>query len=1509
MKFFLLKSKLNIHLEIMLYIMKQISFLRVVIVFFLLLSGVLYGQKTKLLTLNILEATQNEVVELGASQIVANDYKVYKFDISALTGDLNGIASVTDPSIGYTGRISLPHPDGTVKKYDVKRNTTISPALNIKHPDIYTMDGYGVDHSAKMKWSITSKGLHAMIMQPNKPTIFIDPYNDGNSNYYIVYLKKDFYTDKVKDCLFESNSSGKPIQSSTSQVKSYTTCELRTYRLALAATVEYTDFHGGTVADAQAAQAVTMNRVNGIYERDLALTMEIIPNNDLIVYEGDPNLDPYTNGDPGAMITENQANLDNVIGSANYDIGHVFGTNSGGLAGLGVVCSNGVKAYGVTGSAAPIGDPFDVDYVAHEIGHQFGANHTQNNNCNRNNATAMEPGSASTILGYAGICNPNVQNNSDDHFHGISLEEMGNYIATTSCAVTTAIPNNAPTITGTNANVVVPAGTPFSLTAFATDPDGDILSYCWEQMDNEISNQPPESTATDGPNFRSNSPVNDPTRYFPNLIDLANGGPYTWEVVPTVSRTMNFRVSVRDQPLGVAGCTDFSDVTISTDASAGPFIVQYPSATGIVWDALTQETVLWDVANTDLAPISCSEVDIFLSVDGGQSYPTVLATNVPNTGSAVINVPNVSTTTARVMVVSAAGTFFDISDNNFEIVESTFDFTLDVNPKELTVCQPNDAVYTVDIGEVGGFSDPVSLSVAGVPAGATANFSVDPVTPVGSSDLTISNTASAAPGTYTLTISGTSTTGTKTEDVTLTISNGNPTPVTLETPLDAETEVNVPTNFTWSAAPETGVTYEIQIASDQNFGTIVDQATGLNNENFTSNVLAPGEQYYWRVRYNAFCGQSDWSDVFTFVTSNCTVYQSTDVPVTIPNAGTVTSLINVSTSASISSVKVTELQGIHGRIPHLTFTLTSPTGTTIVLMDQVCNNNNEDFDIAFDDDAASAIIPCPPTDGNAYQPEGLLADFIGEDQIGDWVLTITDNQNPIGGELQAWAIEICTTSPTTCNEPDVPTITEDATICEGQSLNLSILNGDLNDASDWEWYTGSCGGVNIGTGSVITVSPTVTTTYFARGEGGCVTPGACAEITITVNPTYNETDAVTICDGDTYVFGTQSLTTVGTYSEVFTTVDGCDSTVVLTLDVNPTYNETDAATICTGQTYTFGTQALTTGGTYTEIFATVDGCDSTVVLTLSEVSGFNETDEASICDGDSYVFGTQTLTTSGSYTEQFTSSSGCDSTVTLTLDVNLTYNETDALTICDGDTYVFGTQSLTTAGTYSEVFTTVDGCDSTVVLTLDVNPTFSSTEVATICQGSAYVFPDGNVGNTTQSYSSQLTASNGCDSIVVTNLTVIDLDPTVTENAGTLTASQPDAYYQWVDCDNNNTAINGATNQSFSPETPGNFAVVISLEPCSITSECTQLDDVGIKDVDGLSVLIYPNPTNNTVNIEWDSTIKEIEMMDAVGKKVMYLKNINSEKTIIDMSSLESGVYLFRIKGEYRESIHEIVKQ
>lgn len=837
--------------------MNQIVKVTIAILSLFLFQFICFGQEIKEIDFLIKKSTVNSIEQRGELQIKASAFEIFEMNSDTLQDQLAGVMKTNESSSGFIGQIELPHPDGKTHRYNVKLNTTMSEGLQAKFPKIRSYDAYGVDIPAKAKLDITQHGFHAMIMQAGVSTIYIDPAVKNATSHYIVYHRSDFQSQKDRECFVTTDQNKDTEKDDFFYEKNYLSCELRTYRLALAATVEYTNFHGGIVADAIAAQLTTINRVNGIYERDLGVTFSIVANNDLIIYEGDPDMDPYSNGNAGAMLGENQTNIDAVINSANYDIGHVFGTNSGGIAGLGVICSNGQKAYGVTGSPAPINDPFDVDYVAHEVGHQFGANHTQNNSCQRNQATAVEPGSASTILGYAGICSPNVQNNSDDHFHGISLQEIGDRISSTSCAVKTDVSNVPPIISGTNANVYIPASTPFALTAFASDSDGDVLSYCWEQMDNEISPQPPESTSTGGPNFRSYSPVNNPTRYFPRLQSQISNNPFVfrWEVLPTVDRTMNFRVTVRDQPLNVAGCSDFTDVTVTPVADAGPFVVLYPSDNGIVWGGLDDETVTWDVANTDIAPINCDTVDIFLSIDGGLTYPITLATNVPNIGSAEVIVPNLSTTTARVMVMCSSGTFFDISDENFEIVELKNDFVFSVDSEQANVCTPEKAEYTIFIDSLDGFNDPVNLSINGLPDGALATFSNETVIPADSTILSISNTDAVSPGSYILTIEAISSTGTKTKEIELIVRSGTPPNVVQLS--SAEGSGN--DSLIWKASKEVDVFYEVQIATDDQFTNIIDEASGLTATSYSSNELSPSSTYFWRIRAVTVCGKSQWT--------------------------------------------------------------------------------------------------------------------------------------------------------------------------------------------------------------------------------------------------------------------------------------------------------------------------------------------------------------------------------------------------------------------------------------------------------------------------------------------------------------------------------------------------------------------------------------------------------------------------------------------------------------------------
>ena len=592
-------------------------------------------------------------------------YKTLRLDKSALAA-LLGQAPM-EFSAASDGReivITLPMPDSTFARFRVVESPIMEPSLAARFPEIKTYQGQGIDDpTATTRFDLTPKGFHAIVLSASG-TVYIDPYAKSD-NEYISYYKRDYHREhEVFQCFFEASEAAS-LSTSINPNLVTNGGTLHTYRLAIAATAEYTAFQGGTVALALAAINTTMNRVNGIYERELSVRMVLIGNETDIIYT-DPMSDPYTNGDPNLMINENQSNIDTEIGNANYDIGHVFGTNSGGLAGAGV-CSAGGKARGVTGSGAPVGDAFDVDYVAHEIGHQFGANHTFNGStgsCSGNRAAgaAYEPGSGSTIMAYAGICGAeDLQANSNDYFHVKSLEEIVAFVNGNGCDVETANGNVIPTVNA-GANFNIPISTPFTLTASGSDGNGDALTFAWEEYDLG-SQSPPNTDDGSRPIFRSFNPTVSPARTFPKLSDILNNTSTFGESLPSTSRTMNFQVTARDNRAG-GGAVNSATMQVIVTNTSGPFAVTQPN-TAVVWTVGETRTVTWAVANTTAAPVSCANVKISLSTNGGLTFPTVLVASTPNDGTQTVTVPNLPTTTARIKVEAVGNIFFDISNSNF----------------------------------------------------------------------------------------------------------------------------------------------------------------------------------------------------------------------------------------------------------------------------------------------------------------------------------------------------------------------------------------------------------------------------------------------------------------------------------------------------------------------------------------------------------------------------------------------------------------------------------------------------------------------------------------------------------------------------------------------------------------------------------------------------------------------------------------------------------------------------
>ena len=639
------------------------------------------------------------------------EYRVLSLDVDVLKAVL--FAAPYESAVKATDSqsvIDLPMPNGSFEKFSFVNSPVMAPELASRFPEIQVFLGQGVDSpSSVVRFDLTPQGFHAMILAEGE-TIYIDPYNPGNLTTCISYTKSSFYSNNVSDwsCGVEEEmdnvtppspkSGSKEVQimgmpkSQFSAVSNGTT--LRTYRLALACTGEYADFHGGTTSGALSAMNTTMARVNGVFERDVCLRMIMIANNDDIVYLNEID-DPYTNSNGSIMLSQNQTTCNNVIGSSNYDIGHVFSTGGGGIASLQSPCYSNSKARGVTGRYVPVGDPFDIDYVAHEMGHQWGANHTQNNSCNRASNAAYEPGSASTIMGYAGICSPNLQNNSDDHFHNKSINEMISFSVNgygNTCDTPISTGNSVPTVNAGVGGFYIPSSTPFILKATASDPNGNALTYNWEQYDLGPATSSSDYNLTNPsgnqPIFRSWSSTSDPSRTFPRKSDLVNNTVTIGEHMPTYTRDLEFKCSVRDNVAG-GGAFNDDDISFSVYGFAGPFTVTSPSGGSIPGASYVEVT--WDVAGTDAYPINCSNVEIAISTDGGYNFDMVILDSTPNDGSESVYIPNISSYTTRFRVKAVGSIWFDISNINTAIIFQTgIDGCTDVSACNFDTIATND---------------------------------------------------------------------------------------------------------------------------------------------------------------------------------------------------------------------------------------------------------------------------------------------------------------------------------------------------------------------------------------------------------------------------------------------------------------------------------------------------------------------------------------------------------------------------------------------------------------------------------------------------------------------------------------------------------------------------------------------------------------------------------------------------------------------------------------------------
>ena len=615
------------------------------------------------------QVTQAKSKQVKPLRAVADNAKYMHINQDLLNDTFSNLHSPTT--------ITLPLPNGLNISVILTPSPILSTDLAEQYPQFMTYQAQQVDQPKNIgRFSISHLGLFGLFRYKNQWMLLSPRYQEKTQDYVSYWYKdapKEYKKGTLPADFLLAETQLEGLQLAQKLVTSGDT--LRTYKLAISTTAEYTQKLGGTAENVIAELMNLVNRINQILLVDLGIQFELVDNHDIIFF--DAINDPFTNSDAATDIEVNQDIVDQVIGSQNYDIGHLLGTNPGGLAYVGEVCDSEFKAQGYTGLNNPQGERFFIDLVAHELGHQLGATHsfnaTNSENCDegqRNNNSAYEPGSGSTIMSYAGICeSQNLQNESDPYFHAISIENIRNYLDSFSqrnCGVETNINNAIPEIQLAKIAYTVPANTPFVLSGSAIDADDDSLIFTWEQFDNggilgaTMSLDELSSDNGNNPLFRSYRPTDIAQRYFPRLKDVLEGQTSLGETYATTDRNMRFRLTARDNKGGVSQ----QDVVITVTTANRSFNIDAPSE----WQALSEQTVTWDTGDTLSPPINCSNVDILLITDTDNPLETSVLLRTSNDGQQNIRVPNIISSKARLVLKCSDNVFYALSAQAFSII-------------------------------------------------------------------------------------------------------------------------------------------------------------------------------------------------------------------------------------------------------------------------------------------------------------------------------------------------------------------------------------------------------------------------------------------------------------------------------------------------------------------------------------------------------------------------------------------------------------------------------------------------------------------------------------------------------------------------------------------------------------------------------------------------------------------------------------------------------------------------
>lgn len=920
----------------------------------------------------------------------------------------------------------LPNEKGEMETFSIVSVPLLSDALSKRYPNIKTYEGRSVIRpEVRVRLSTHPNGINAWLKLVEGPDFFIQTQK-GQKNLHFTYLKSKSDFAPSLSCKTE----GVLLKDKVQNFSAKTTSEnnvVKIFRIAVATTGEYTSFwgdnddsNGTNVEDAMGALVSSVNRISSVFEDEVKVRLELV-SDERLIYE-DQDTDPFS----GNFATELQSTLDEVMGDSSYDIGHVFdyGQPDGDAGCIGCVCVSGKKGQGY--STHPFrdifggeyrNDYFDLDYAGHEIGHQFGAYHSFSFDTEGTGFNA-EPGSGSTIMAYAGItAEDDVQLHGDPYFHFYSIQNILGVIATAECATTESL---GTTVFSTNAgsDYYIPIGTAYELDAQQIEQELGT-TYCWEQLDSgQVTSDSFGPYNVSGSLNRSLPPTFDYTRSIPNPEQLISNNLTqvkptvndAWETVPLVSRSMEWGLTVR-RPFGNAIQVAQDKIKVIADASAGPFEITSQKLANIVLKGGSRETITWNVANTDTAPISVSSVTIYLSTDGGLTFLRTLASDIPNTGTAEVLIPNdINTDEARIKIKAQGGIFFALNSTVFSI--ESRNVVIQFEPYLKENCSSDSIQFDFTIERKEGFDETFSPQIEGLPAGVQAQFSRAAYSSsISTGFLILRGLNNLLPSDYSLFINIPIIADSEGFLFVLKQRVENNNAIGLINPANNATAQDINLDFEWESDPNSDSS-RFQISLSENFNSFVKD-TVLTKNQFSIKNLESDRVYYWRVQNKNSCNDAPFSDVFEFTTSKISCIDATSVSLpkslldaTDNQVGITTASLSVSYDLPIIDINVlVDIE--HTWVGDLTLYLESPDGTLYLLSSELGDSNDNYTQTLFDQEASTSIFEAQAPFTGSFKPLQDISVLYGTSSKGVWKLIVEDKYTEDSGQLLGFELELC----------------------------------------------------------------------------------------------------------------------------------------------------------------------------------------------------------------------------------------------------------------------------------------------------------------------------------------------------------------------------------------------------------------------------------------------------------------------------------------------------------------------